>query len=186
MKAGSLLLGIVVLLTAIAAVNAERYALEDSWVLEANTSLFPVSDPLKIEVPAKEIATISWLLFPPRAGDNATMLFISWGNYSNLDVALGVTGVTTSIFGSASSQLGATAFNTDENTRVNCLGTERYGIEAYNRTTNDVKGYYVPVTMAGSNNSRIITMWATNITLQQWREFLSSISISQTADGATT
>jgi hypothetical protein len=186
MKAGSLLLGIAVVIMAIAAVTAERYALGDGWVLEANTSLFPVSDPLKIEVPAKEIATISWLLFPPLTGDNATMLFISWGNYSNLDVALGITGVTTSIFGSVSNQLGATAFNTDENTRVSCLGADRYGIEAYNKTTREVKGYYVPVTLAENDNSRIMALWATNITLQQWREFLSSISLNQTADGATT
>jgi len=184
MKTGGLLLGITIPLLAIVIVSAESYTLEDNWILEANLSLIPVSNPMKIEVPANEIATFSWLMFPPRAGDNATILFISWGNYSNLDVALGINAVTTSIFGSMASQLGATSFNTDENTRVSCLGKERYGVTAYNKTTNEAKGYYVPVTLEENNKYYIITLWATNTTLQRWKEFLDSISVNQTLPGS--
>ena len=160
---------------------AERYTLGDDWFLEADLSLIPVSSPTRVEV-VDPTVTFAWMIFPPSEDNGTTTLWVAWGNYSDLDVALGFNAVSTSIFGSLTTHLGATYFNVDSNTLVDVLGTERYGVEGINETTREVKGYYVPVTLEDNNGYHIIAIWATNVTKQQWIEFLDTISIIQTRD----
>jgi hypothetical protein len=85
MKAIGLVAVVVVLTTG---ALAERYTFGDGWFLDLDLSLIPVSSPMRLELPENPIGSFTWLIFPASGQNSTTMLWITWGNYSNLDAAL--------------------------------------------------------------------------------------------------
>ena len=156
----------------------EQYIIQNDWSLNLNKSIIEVSEPNESTAPTP-FGTATLLVFHPIKEYSYKMFWIAFLNSTSLEAGLDMDNVFSSMFGALCCQLGAKDFDSNLTTKAFCLGKERYFVTASNKTSNVVKGYYMPIILQEGTSYPIMTLMAINVTSKQWNGLLTSLSMGR-------